>query len=132
MAATAPQTLLTGANCFECYGASAVQMMRLAILSNILTTLNPMAETDPQSLITYGKCFECYGASIVNMMELALLDQISANVSTSGSGEIVPYTTTGPTADGVLPANLDGEAIAVKPGGSTFTWDSANHVWDDV
>jgi hypothetical protein len=50
----------------------------------------------------------------------------------AGGSEILAYTTTGPTADGVLPANLDGEAIAVKPGGSTFIWNSTLHVWDDV
>ena len=49
-----------------------------------------------------------------------------------GSGEILAYTTTGPTADGVLPSDLNAEAIAVKPDGTTFTWDSTLHVWDDV
>ncbi len=49
-----------------------------------------------------------------------------------GSGEILGYTTTGPTADGVIPTDLNHEAIAVKPGGSTFTWDPVAHVWDDV
>ena len=94
MAATAPQTLLTGGSCFDCYGASAVQMMRLSLLANILTALNPMAATDPQSLLTYGTCFNCYGAGSVQMMELALLDQIliaagggfgAANMSGVGS-----------------------------------------------
>lgn len=50
----------------------------------------------------------------------------------AASGEILAYTTTGPTADGVLPSDLNHQAIAVKPGGSTFTWDSTLHVWDDV
>lgn len=49
-----------------------------------------------------------------------------------GAGEILRYTTTGPTADGVLPTDLSHEAIAVKPDGSTFTWDSTLHTWDDV
>lgn len=48
------------------------------------------------------------------------------------SGQILAYTTTGPTADGITPTSLNSEAIAVKPGGTTFTWDSTNHVWDDV
>ena len=86
MAATAPQTLLTGGRCFDCYGASAVQMMRLSLLSNILTALNPMAATDPQSLLTYGKCFDCYGANGIQMMELALLDQILAASGGGGGG----------------------------------------------
>jgi len=134
MPATAPQTLLTGGRCFDCYGASAVQIQRLSLLANILTALDPMAATDPQSLITYGKCFDCYGANTVQIMELALLDQIflASGGGGGGSGEILAYTTTGPTADGVLPSDLNAEAIAVKPDGTTFTWDSTLHVWDDV
>lgn len=56
----------------------------------------------------------------------------SGSSADGGGGQIVLYTTTGPTADGVTPNNVNGEAIAVKPGGSTFTWDSTLHVWDDV
>lgn len=52
--------------------------------------------------------------------------------SSGGAGEVLLYTTTGPTADGILPSDLDHEAIAVKPHGSTFTWDSVAHSWDDV
>jgi len=135
MAATAPQTLLTGGRCYDCYGAGTVQMMRLSLLANILTALNPMAATDPQSLLTYGKCFDCYGANGVQMMELALLDQIllaSGGGGGGGVGEVLNYTTTGPTADGVFPSDLNAAAIAVKPDSTTFTWDSTLHVWDDV
>lgn len=86
MAATAPQELLTEGRCFNCYGASAVQMMRLSLLANILTTTDPTAMTDPQSLLDYGKCFNCYGASMVDMMELALLDQILIAGGGGGGG----------------------------------------------
>lgn len=80
-----PQALLTEGRCFNCYGASAVQMMRLSLLANILTTLDSGAAVDPQSLLAYGKCFNCYGASMTDMMELALLDQI-VEASTGGGG----------------------------------------------
>lgn len=82
-----PQELLTDGRCFNCYGASAVQMMRLSLLSNLLTALEPTAMTDPQTLLTYGKCFNCYGASQVEMMELALLDQVVGAISGGGGGE---------------------------------------------
>lgn len=86
MAATAPQDLLTAGSCFNCYGANAVQMMRLSLLVNILTALNPMASTNPQTLLTYGKCFNCYGASTVEMIELALLNLIAIASGTGGGG----------------------------------------------
>ncbi|OLE10697.1 MAG: hypothetical protein AUG89_11580 [Acidobacteria bacterium 13_1_20CM_4_56_7] len=90
MAATNPQTLFAIGKCFECYGPlTAVQILRLAILSQTLNSLNPMAATDPQSLLAYAKCFSCFSnASMADMMELALLDQIYQNITGTGGGGI--------------------------------------------
>lgn len=48
-----------------------------------------------------------------------------------GAGQLVGYTTTGPTVDGVLPANQNAPAIAVKYQSTTYTWSPTLHVWDD-
>ena len=69
-----------------------------------------------------------------------LLKRIASSTSGGGggggggaaAGEVLNYSTTGPTADGIVPGDLNDAAIAVKPGASTFTWDSVGHVWDDV
>ena len=127
MAATAPQTLLTGGRCFDCYGASAVQMMRLSLLSNILTALNPMAATDPQSLLTYGKCFDCYGANGIQMMELALLDQILAAGGGGGGGTQEVFQDYAP---GTPPTDPTKPALSFSTGGGTlFQWDVASQTW---
>lgn len=73
-----------------CYGEVSIgQLMKLVLLSNILTASNPMAATDPQSLFEYGKCFACYGLSAYDIMELALLDQI-AQAGGGGGGSPSP------------------------------------------
>lgn len=46
--------------------------------------------------------------------------------------QVLAYTTTGPTADGLVPADQNSAAIAVKPNGNTYIWDKDTHVWDDV
>lgn len=66
-----------------------------------------------------------------------------ANVSPAGvpgtggggggaASQVMGYTTTGPTADGVVPPNLNGPAIAVKYKETTYVWSPTLHVWDDV
>lgn len=126
MAATAPQDLLTGGRCFNCYGASAVQMMRLSLLARILTTTNPSAMTDPQSLITYGKCFDCYGASLVEMMELALLDQIFISGGGGGGGSTQVYQ----GRDPLPPDDPTKGAMSYPVGGGTLTqWDVPTQSW---
>lgn len=77
--------LTSQARCYDCYGATLAQGMKLVILKETLLKLDPMAATDPQSLMAYGKCFACEGVSAADVMELALLDQIRA-ASGGGSG----------------------------------------------
>lgn len=76
--ATDPQSLLTQASCYLCYGVSEAQAMKLALLAQISTTSNPENAVDPQSLITAGRCFACFAnADVGAIMELALLAQIA-------------------------------------------------------
>lgn len=124
MSATAPQTLFTGGKCYDCYGASAVQMMILSLLARIATGANPNAMTDPQSLITYGKCFNCYGASLVEMMMLALLDQIS--ISGGGGGSTQVYE----GRDPLPPDDPTKAAFSYPVGGGTITqWSIEDQIW---
>lgn len=64
--------------------------------------------------------------------DLKMATVASACASTGGgggSGQIVYYTGTDPNSDGVLPANQNAAAIAVKPGSTTYTWDNVNLIW---
>lgn len=82
--ATDPQTLISQANCFDCY-LPQYPLMRLALLRQILLALNPSAVTDPQTLISQASCYDCYLAQYP-LLELALLAQIVANGGGGGGG----------------------------------------------
>lgn len=91
MAAISTQTLFDEASCFNCFGSlSQTQLLRLAYLSRMLHSLDPMAATDPQSLVTYGRCFSCSAyPSLGDIMELSLLDQISQNIGQSSGSCLI-------------------------------------------
>lgn len=77
--ATDPQSLMTSGHCYACYGASEMQVMKLALLAAISTNHNAANQTDPQSLMTQARCFACFGmVSQPKMLELALLAQIAS------------------------------------------------------
>lgn len=79
---TSTAELFEIANCYACFGeASQVQLMRLALLSEISTQLAPGLPIDPQSLFERGKCYACVGASATDIMELALLNIIAQNIN---------------------------------------------------
>src|SRR5580704_9427005 len=91
---TDPQSLLSAAGCYDCYGGSPGMqgLLRLALLRQILLAQNPNAMTDPQSLLTQANCYACYANSpgMVALLELGLLAQISSNGGTGlgNNGEV--------------------------------------------
>ncbi len=91
--ATDAQTLLTEAQCFECFAANGymLNLMKLSLLRQILLVQNPMADTTPQALLAAAKCYECYAGNdyALKLMELALLGQIVGGGSGTGGAGIV-------------------------------------------
>lgn len=90
MPSTDPASLLSSAGCYNCFGPlTTTQLMRLALLRDIVLAGNPNAMTDPQSLMSQANCFSCFSnASMGDLMELALLAQIVQNGSTGGGGGV--------------------------------------------
>lgn len=135
MAATDSQSLLAAANCYQCFSSNPYSQMlaKLALLKQILLTLDPMADTSPQALLSQANCFTCYGNNpyTLTLMELALLVNILNTGIGGGGGQLVIYTTTDPTTDGVLPTDQTQPALAYKQdgGGPLFIWRTDTHVW---
>lgn len=135
MAATDSQSLLAAANCYQCFSSNPYSQMlaKLALLKQILLTLDPMADTSPQALLSQANCFTCYGNNpyTLTLMELALLVNIANTGIGGGGGQILVYTTTDPTTDGVVPTDVTQPAIAYKNDGSgpTFQWQIATGTW---
>lgn len=114
-----PAEIASNSACFRCLDD---------FQSSLLYILATMADVTVDEIAENSACFSCISDKQSAM--LYLLNQLAGSMG--GGGQIVEYTTTGPTADAVVPNDLDAPAIAVKPGGSTFTWDATLHVWDDV
>lgn len=104
MATDAP-TLLSEANCFNCYTATpyALQLMKLSLLAQIVLQGDPMADVTPQALLAQANCFNCYAANpyMLQLMELALLVQVVDNGGGGGGGGLAFSTGTG-SPEGVV------------------------------
>jgi hypothetical protein len=79
--ATDPQSLLTAAQCYDCFGSSTymLDLMKVALLAQISLAKNPANNVTPQGLLAAANCYQCFGASeyMLKLMELALLAQIA-------------------------------------------------------
>lgn len=139
--ATDAQTLLAQANCYACNAVSGydARLMQLALLQQMVLSLNPMADTSPQTLLSQANCYACFGANAFNLqlMELALLAQISTALGGGGGGgvdinQVLAYTGTDPNADGIKPGNLLDGAIAYKKDGTgpIYGWNIALQTWN--
>jgi hypothetical protein len=136
MIATDPQTLLAAANCYQCFGATPyqLQLMKLALLADIVKSNNAMAATDPQSLLASANCYQCFASNpfMLQLMELALLNLVvQGGTGGGGSGQVQIYTDN--TAPGSIapPANKQAAAIAYSALGTspTYTWSVTNQQW---
>ena len=128
--ATDAASLIAQSSCFTCFGTPGeIELMKIALLAQLVKGQNPMADTSPQTLLDQAKCYLCYGnAGMWQLMELALLAQLVG--SGIGNAQIVAYTGADPNSDGVVPANTQAPAIAVKPGATSYTWSIANQDWE--
>jgi hypothetical protein len=123
--ATDPQSLLNAANCYNCNTPGEWQLMRLALLRQILLASNPMAATDPQSLLNQAACYNCY-LSQWALLELSLLSQIA---TASGGALCITGGTGAPTA--AVPCQF---ALYVQQPGPNFgLWlGDLNSGWSNV
>ncbi len=112
MPATDPQSLLSEASCYNCFGTNGeLQLMKLALLAQLVQGQNPMADVTPQGLLDQAKCYQCFGmGGMWQLMELALLAQLVG--AGLGNGQLVAYSGNDPNSDGVVPNNPNAPALA--------------------
>lgn len=117
--------------CFCGVTVKPADIAELTLLCQILTTLNPMATCDVPTLMDSAKCFCAVTNNPLEKIKLQLLCEIKAVSGTGGGGvgQVLAYTTTDPNTDGVVPPTPANPAIAVKPGGSIFTWTTPAGPW---
>lgn len=85
------------------------QVMKLALLQQILSAINPMAATDPTSLLAAGNQYCNFDPTSRQVMELALLGQIANSTFPPGG---VGFVFRGTTA----------QRNATTPAQSTAIW----------
>lgn len=70
---------------------------------------------------------------MLQLLILGLLAQIAqgGGVGPGGGGQLLTYSGTDPTSDGILPTDQSKPAMAYKVDGSgpTYSWDTINHTW---
>lgn len=87
----------------------------------------------PQELVNQANCLLCgLSPGLVGYAQLAVLCDIAGGGGGGGSvGQVMQYTTTDPTTDGITPTDPNQPAIAYKNDGSlpTFVWNTTTHIW---
>ena len=84
------QSLLTAAKCYNCGDEDAPELMKIALLAQLLKGTNPVADTTPTTLMAQAKCYACVPPNQRQLLELALLMQLvlvkkpSADVTPTG------------------------------------------------
>jgi len=125
--ATDPQSLLSTAACYDCYLAQ-YNLLKLALLRQLVLNLNPMAATDPQSLLSQANCYSCYSAQWA-LLELALLSQAVTLLSSGGSGGALSPTcgNFGGGQPNFTPASGCANAVDTSNGRIWWFWSGAWH-----
>ena len=83
--ATDAQTLMSLVSCYTCETPGNWQLLKLALLKQILLASNPMADTSAQGLMNQATCYSCVTPGLWPLLELGLLAQISAAGVSGGS-----------------------------------------------
>jgi hypothetical protein len=89
---------------------------------------------DPNELVSLARCFTCLPPGLLSPLQTYLLCQLVEMAQSGGlsSNQVLVYTTTDPTTDGIFPTDQTKGAIAYKLGGtgSTFYWNTSTLAWD--
>lgn len=98
MAICTVQDLLETAKCFSCLTPKQLMEVRLALLCQILQSVDPMASCDVQTLMAAAKCYGCLDLTQLSMIQTQLLCEILHAGGTGGQSCLV-CGITDPVAD---------------------------------
>lgn len=131
--ATDAASLLAQSACLDCNGAGPgeLELMKIALLAQLVLGQNPMADVTPQGLLNQAACYNCYGGGgMWQLMQIALLVQlVNAGI---GNGQLVGFTGNDPNSAGVKPLNQNAPAVAVNTTqpDTIWTWNVNTKVWN--
>lgn len=80
------------AACYANVAQDQVQLLKLALLRQILLAANPMADTSTNALLAQVGCYAHLPSGMMHLLELALLKQIVDGGGTGGAGGVLSTT----------------------------------------
>ena len=123
-------TVLNDAACMQCaVPPGLVGYVSLAIMCAIRDGDTSMA-CDPAILMEEARCLQCaIPQGMLGYVQLTVLCDIASGGG--GAAQVLQYTTTDPTTDGITPTDPNEPAIAYKDDGSLpiFVWNTTTHIW---
>ena|SRR5438309_1829331 len=117
-----PETLAVDSKCIACIPEGR----KLDALILLFVQLTGMT-TDAETLSQESKCYACIPPGRKLDVLIFVACQIANGIG--GSGQIVIYTGTDPTSDGLIPTDPTKPAIAYKPGDQTWDWNPLTQTW---
>jgi hypothetical protein len=127
--ATDANSLLADVNCYQCAPPGQWQLLKLALLRQILLALDPVANTDVNSLLATVNCYQCLTPGLWQLLELALLKSIAdaGGLGGGGSGGVL-CSTADPTDDPGVTCALHYRTDT----GELWSWNDGAGTWDQL
>lgn len=128
MASCDLKSLLASANAFASLPWGMLEVVKTALLCNILKANNPMAACDVQSLLRDAGCFACLQPFQMQLVQTQLLCEI---LNAGGGSDTCLVCQSGPP---VLPATCECSlSYDSNPASATFmsfwAWDNTDQQW---
>lgn len=130
MASCSTTDLLAISNCFQCLAPGQLEMVKTALLCNILKALNPLAICNIQSLLDSAQCFQCLPPGQLALVQTALLCNIANAGGGSGGAVCLSQGSGAPVVAGTCPVSLyfDNDSGS-KSSGTFWWWSTATAKW---
>lgn len=126
-----PQTILDSASCFACRSAGELEIIKTALLCQILQNLNPVASCDPNTLLANASCFACLPHGTLQIIQTQLLCDIASN-GTGGGGGGATCGTIDPVAAPTGSCGIYYQLASGATPSSIWVWDSGLAAWVKV
>lgn len=126
MAVCSPQDLLNVGKCFACLTPYQLELVKTALLCQILQNSNPVATCDAQTLLNSAKCLECLTTAQLALIQTQLLCEI---LGSGGVGGGTGSVLCSQASDPVTAPTGDCGLFYRRDNGNLWYWDSVLAQW---
>lgn len=105
---------------------NTILCVQIALMCDALDGIDT-SSFDLKDMVARVSCINKLATNTIMGMWTTLFGQI-LSMTAQNSNQIVYYNND-PNVEGVVPGNVHKAAMAVKPGGTSYTWDAINMIW---